>query len=75
MNHTSSEHEWALQAAKGNPEYSAYYWTFPDRHVPNEFEKTLPRRSVSSLEKGSFVQLADGRWVWSTFESNQWDLN
>ena len=40
FNHTSDEHEWAKQAAAGNPEYSAYYWIFPDRSIPDAFEST-----------------------------------
>ena len=40
FNHTSSEHEWARKAAAGDLVYSQYYWIFPDRSVPQEFEKT-----------------------------------
>lgn len=47
---------------------------YADRTVPNEFEKHL--RNVSHCDHhGNFVQIKDGRWVWSTFERNQWDLN
>jgi amylosucrase len=72
MNHTSSEHDWAIKAEKGDPEYSNYYWIFPDRHVPNEFERTATKANGSH---GQFIQLQDGRWIWSTFENHQWDLN
>jgi amylosucrase len=40
FNHTSNEHEWAKKAAAGDPEYSSYYWIFPDRNIPQAFEKT-----------------------------------
>jgi len=40
FNHTSDEHEWAKKAAAGDPVYSAYYWIFPDRSIPEAFEKT-----------------------------------
>lgn len=40
FNHTSNEHEWAKKAAAGDPEYSSYYWMFPDRNIPEAFEKT-----------------------------------
>lgn len=40
FNHTSCEHEWAKRAAAGDPEYSAYYWIFPDRSVPQAFEQS-----------------------------------
>lgn len=40
FNHTSSEHEWAKKAKAGDAEHSAYYWIFPDRSIPEAFEKT-----------------------------------
>ena len=40
FNHTSNEHDWAKQASAGDLEYSAYYWIFPDRSIPDAFEKT-----------------------------------
>ncbi len=40
FNHTSNEHEWAKKARAGDPEYSNYYWIFPDRNVPSAFERT-----------------------------------
>lgn len=40
FNHTSNEHDWAKRAAAGDPEYSGYYWIFPDRYMPDAFEKT-----------------------------------
>jgi amylosucrase len=74
FNHTSNEHEWARKAAEGDPEYSDYYWIFPDRTMPEEFEKNV-REIFPDDHPGSFVQLPDGRWVWATFHSFQWDLN
>ncbi|CAD6569661.1 MAG: hypothetical protein CYPHOPRED_003506 [Cyphobasidiales sp. Tagirdzhanova-0007] len=74
LSHTSNEHEWAKKATAGHTEYSQYYCIFPDRTVPNEFERTT--RTVSPNDHtGSFVQMPDGRWVWSTFHHYQWDLN
>ncbi len=74
FNHTSDEHEWAVRAAAGEPEYSDYYWIFPDRTMPDLFERTT-REIFPDDHPGSFVQLADGRWIWSTFYHFQWDLN
>lgn len=74
FNHTSDEHEWARKAAEGNPEYSGYYWIFPDRSLPDEFEKNV-REIFPDDHPGSFIQMPDGRWVWATFHSFQWDLN
>jgi amylosucrase len=40
FNHTSNEHEWARRARAGDSEHEAYYWIFPDRKVPDAFERT-----------------------------------
>ena len=74
FNHTSNEHEWAKKAAAGDPEYSRYYWIFPDRTMPDAYERTT-REIFPDDHPGSFVQLPDGRWIWSTFYHFQWDLN
>ncbi len=74
FNHTSNEHEWAKRAAAGDPEYSRYYWIFPDRTMPDAYERTT-REIFPDDHPGSFIQLADGRWIWSTFYHFQWDLN
>ncbi|KAL2403971.1 Amylosucrase [Exophiala dermatitidis] len=74
FNHTSHEHIWAKKAAKGDAEHSNMYWIFPDRNVPTEFERTT-REIFPDDHAGSFIQLPDGRFVWSTFYHFQWDLN
>jgi amylosucrase len=40
FNHTSNEHEWARRAVACDPEFENYYWIFPDRSLPDAFEKT-----------------------------------
>lgn len=40
FNHTSNEHEWAQKAVRGEEDYEGFYWIFPDRNMPNAFEKT-----------------------------------
>jgi amylosucrase len=74
FNHTSNEHEWAKKAIAGDKEYEAYYWFFPNRSIPSEFERTT-REIFPDDHPGSFICLPDGRWVWSTFYHFQWDLN
>jgi amylosucrase len=74
FNHTSNEHPWAKAAAAGDPEHEAYYWIFPDRRIPDAFERTT-REIFPDDHPGSFVQLPDGRWIWATFYRFQWDLN
>ena len=74
FNHTSDEHEWARKAAAGDPEYSDYYWIFPDRTMPDAYEQNV-REIFPENHPGSFIQMEDGRWVWATFHTYQWDLN
>jgi amylosucrase len=75
FNHTSDEHEWARRAQAGDPEYQGYYWLFPDRTTPDAYERTL-REIFPTVRRGSFTWREDmRRWVWTTFNSFQWDLN
>ena len=74
FNHTSDEHEWAVAAKGGDPEHLKYYFIFEDRHMPDQYERTL-REIFPDEHPGAFSQLEDGRWVWTTFHTYQWDLN
>jgi amylosucrase len=75
FNHTSNEHEWALRARKGDPQFQDFYWIFPDRHMPNAYETHL-REIFPEEHPGAFTYFEDfDQWVWTTFHSNQWDLN
>lgn len=74
FNHTSSEHVWAQEAVKGNPQYQDFYYFFPDRRIPDAYDQTV-REIFPDQHPGAFSQLEDGRWVWTTFNSFQWDLN
>jgi len=75
FNHTSDEHEWALKAKAGDPEYQAYYRMFPDRTVPDQYERTL-REIFPEQAPGNFTFVPEvQQWVWTTFNTFQWDLN
>ncbi|AHY46369.1 Alpha amylase, catalytic domain [Rubrobacter radiotolerans] len=75
LNHTAREHEWAAKARAGEQEYQEMYLTFPDRKLPDAYEATLPE-VFPETSPGSFTYDAEmGRWVWTTFESYQWDLD
>jgi amylosucrase len=75
FNHTADQHEWARRAQAGDPEYTQFYWIFPDRTVPDAYERTL-REIFPTVRRGSFTWRQDMRaWVWTTFNSFQWDLN
>ena len=75
FNHTSAEHEWARRAQAGDEEYADFYYIFPDRVIPDAYERTL-REIFPDARPGSFTYRPDmGKWVWTTFYSFQWDLN
>jgi amylosucrase len=75
FNHTSDEHTWAKAAQAGDPDYQAYYYMFPDRQMPDAYEQNL-REIFPDQRPGNFTWRPDmARWVWTTFNSFQWDLN
>lgn len=74
LNHCAAEHEWAVRAREGDPDAAAMFWIFPDRTMPDQYERTLPE-VFPDFAPGNFTQLPDGRWVWTTFNRFQWDLN
>jgi len=75
VNHTSDEFEWAQKAKKGDLHYQNYYYTYPDRHIPDEFEKTMPEIFPQSAP-GNFTYCPEmEKWVMTCFNSYQWDLN
>jgi len=75
FNHTADDHLWAQQAQAGVREFQEYYYLFDDRTMPDEYEKTL-REIFPTVRRGSF-SWHDGmqKWVWTTFNNFQWDLN
>jgi amylosucrase len=75
FNHTSDEHDWARRAQAGDPEYQDYYLIFPDRTLPDAYDRDL-REIFPDQRQGSFSYRPDmDRWVWTTFNDFQWDLN
>ena len=74
-NHTAAEHPWARKARAGKKKYRDYYWMYPDRDMPEAWEKSLPE-VFPDWAPGNFTWLPDAeQWVWTTFNEYQWDLN
>jgi amylosucrase len=75
VNHTSDEFEWAKKAIAGDEKYQNYYYTYPNRQVPDKFEETLPEVFPESAP-GSFTYNKEmEKWVMTCFNTYQWDLN
>ena len=75
FNHTSDEHEWAQRALAGDPEYQAYYRMYPDRTMPDAFERSMPEVFTEDHPGAFTYHPRLRRWVWTTFHTYQWDLN
>lgn len=75
VNHTSDEHEWAQRARQGDANYQDYYYSFPDREVPDLFEASLPEVFPETAPGNFTWDEAMQRWVMTVFNTYQWDLN
>ena len=75
LNHVAAEHDWARRARAGDPRYRAYFHTHPDRTGPDAWEATLPE-VFPDFAPGNFTFDDElGAWVWTTFNSWQWDVD
>ncbi|MFW5691723.1 MAG: alpha-amylase family glycosyl hydrolase [Chloroflexota bacterium] len=75
FNHTSDAHVWARRALEGDARYREFYYTFPDRTLPDQYQPML-REIFPEQSPGAFTFVPElHRWVWTTFHDFQWDLN
>ena len=75
LNHVAREHAWAQAARAGSARHRAYFLTFPDRELPDAYERTLPE-VFPDFAPGSFTWEPElDAWVWTTFNSFQWDVD
>jgi amylosucrase len=75
LNHVAQEHEWAIKAQSGDKKYQNYFYTYTDRTIPDQFERSLPE-VFPDFAPGNFTWNEPAkRWVWTTFNTWQWDLN
>ena len=75
VNHTSDQHEWARQARQGNEKYQNFFYTFPDRDIPDMFEETMPEVFPETAPGNFTYDETMQRWVMTVFNDYQWDLN
>ncbi|MFL6045025.1 MAG: amylosucrase [Propionibacteriaceae bacterium] len=75
LNHVAAEHQWAATARAGDPYYRNYFHMFADRELPDAYERTLPE-VFPDFAPGNFTFDEESQsWVWTTFNTWQWDLN
>ncbi|WP_345508661.1 alpha-amylase family protein [Terrabacter aeriphilus] len=75
LNHVAREHDWAARARAGEEHYRDYFHVYPDRVMPDAYERTLPE-VFPDFAPGNFTwdDELEG-WVWTTFNEWQWDVN
>jgi amylosucrase len=75
LNHVAAEHQWAVNARAGDLFYRNYFHMFADRELPDAYERTLPE-VFPDFAPGNFTYDEESHsWVWTTFNTWQWDLN
>jgi amylosucrase len=74
LNHTADDHRWAEAARAGDAHHLAYYHVFPDRILPDAYERDL-HQVFPQTAPGNFTHVPTLGWVWTTFYGYQWDLN
>ncbi|MFM2146276.1 MAG: hypothetical protein RL732_1112 [Bacteroidota bacterium] len=75
LNHTSHRHAWAEKARSGDEAYQEYFYFYPDRYLPDQFDRTMPEIFPESAP-GNFTYITEqGKWVMTVFHQYQWDLN
>jgi amylosucrase len=75
LNHTAKEHAWAKKASKGDPKYQGYYLMFDSPDLPWAYERSLVEVFPDNAP-GNFTHYPGiDKWVWTTFNEHQWDLN
>jgi amylosucrase len=75
LNHVAAEHAWAEAARSGDPYFRGFFHMFADRTLPDAYEKTLPE-VFPDFAPGNFTYDEESHsWVWTTFNTWQWDLN
>jgi amylosucrase len=75
LNHCADQHEWAVKGRNGDPKYKDFFYFFPDRKLPNEYEKSMID-IFPDTAPGNFTFLPEcNQWVMTLFYNYQWDLN
>ena len=75
LNHTSDQHQWAKKAKANNKKYQEYYYMYPNRSIPDQFEAHMPE-IFPTTAPGNFTHLEKiDKWVMTVFNDYQWDLN
>ncbi len=75
LNHVAHDHEWAVQARNGNPEFQNFFCLANSEEEVQAWEKNLPQIFPDTAPGNFTYQPSLKKWVWTTFYPYQWDLN
>ena len=75
FNHTADDHQWAQRALAGDEDYQGYYRMFPDRKMPDAFEHSMAEVFPDDHPGAFTYRNRIKKWIWTTFNNYQWDLN
>ena len=75
INHVSSKSLWFEEFLNGNPEYEDFFIVFDTTHEITEDHRRLILRPRTSDLLTPFQTINGTRYVWTTFSSDQIDLN
>lgn len=74
-NHVSAKHAWFLEFLNARPEYRRFFISFAAGEGPRDADRRLVFRPRTSPLFTRFDTLSGPRDVWTTFSSDQIDLN
>ena len=75
LNHVAHDHEWAVEARNGNPEFQNFFCMAHSQAEVDGWEKNLPQIFPDTAPGNFTYQPSLKAWVWTTFYPYQWDLN
>lgn len=75
LNHVAHDHEWAVEARNGNPEFQNFFCMAHSQEEVDAWEKNLPQIFPDTAPGNFTYQPSLKAWVWTTFYPYQWDLN
>lgn len=75
LNHVSDTHVWAKKALSGEQEFQDLFEMYPDRKIPDLYEKTVPEVLPVKCPGNFTYKKEIDKWVFTSFSSFQWDLN
>jgi amylosucrase len=75
LNHVAHDHEWAVQARNGNPDFQNFFCLAHSQDEVDAWEKNLPQIFPDTAPGNFTYQPSLKAWTWTTFYPYQWDLN